>query len=134
MNPDIITALQTGNITNIDFDLTPDAEFYALITLRHMMGRCRAFYCFRADDTRDEGEDCCSEEAFSNICSTIAEILTNNDTNVSSVTHKLAITTDTDSTFKIENTLSGKALRKLIAVLTDHITDYAFLNAFQRIV
>lgn len=134
MSTDIITALQAGDITNIDFDLTPDAEFYALITLRHMMGRCRAFYCFRADDTRDEGEDGCSEEAFSNICSTIAEILTNNDTNVSSIAHKLAITTGTNSIIQTENTLSDKALRKIITLLTDHITDYAFLNAFQRIV
>lgn len=134
MNHDIITALQADNIVNIDFDLTPETDFYALITLRHMIGRCRAFYCFRADDTRDEGEDCCSEEAFSNICSTIAEILTNKNTNVSSVAHKLVISTNTNATFKIENSLSGNDLRKIIAEFTNHISDYAFLNAFQHIV
>ena len=136
MNTEILKTLDSDDIISIDFDLIPETDFYALTTIRREQGRCRVFYCFRDDDTRDEGEDRCTDDDFKSIYTSLVSILADNDngTEPSSVTHKLVITSSNRNTLTIENTLSGNILREVISLLADHITDFGFLQAFRAYV
>ena len=90
----LIESLSAAEITSIDFDLTIDRDCYAQTTIMHASPRCKAYYCFKNDDTREDGEDRCSAEAFANICTTIADLLKNSNADTTPrLKYELTITT-----------------------------------------
>lgn len=140
----LFKSLSTGDILSIDFDMTIDNECYAQTSILNATPRCKAFYCFRNDDTREDGEERLSQDTFCLICSSIAELLGSNrkDTDVRlkyeltfTTAQKLKFTfksqTETTHSSKENNTLSANTLKAIINLLTDNIDEYSFLTAFR---
>ena len=135
--------LISSEIQSIDFDLSIDNACFAQTSTIKGTYRCKAFYCFRNDDTREDGEDRCSTEAFATICDTLIKSLKSNVCECNTkVNYELTITTinkqklsfksqvlmpdaDTDTTH-----LSPKTLKSIIEILYNHIPEYTFLQVF----
>ncbi len=140
----LIKSLTSGEILSIDFDLTIDNDCYAQTSILRGTPRCKAFYCFRNDDTREDGEDRIPQESFNLICSSIAELLSNNTKDTEArLKYNLTITSSEKHRFifKSQNRithlseedcfLSVKTLKTIINLLTEHIAEYSFLTAFR---
>lgn len=123
-------ALLTGKISTIDFDLILSRDTFAQTTIAKASPRCKVFYCFKNDDTREDGEDRCSVDTFNEICTTLAELLQNNNSdNAPALKYELAITTDDNHKHTIKP-LSTTSLKAIINLLSHHIDEFTFLPAF----
>lgn len=147
----LLESLSTGEIKSIDFDLSIDKDCYAQTSIMHTTPRCKAFYCFRNDDTREDGEDRLSQESFHIICESLGKSLKsdNNQDSAPRLKYELTITA-TDKrkfTFKPQSgaahpmeqeiapsaaSLSANTLKAIINILTDHIAEYAILTPFHH--
>lgn len=137
----LIKSLTTADILSIDFDLAIDNDCYAQTSILRGTPRCKAFYCFRNDDTREDGEDRLSQDSFASICCSIAQLLSDNDS--ASETHlkyEITITTDDKHKYSFKSlqatkqgseSLPANTLKAIINLLTDHIAEFSFLVAFQ---
>lgn len=143
----LIDTLVAGNIASIDFDLKIDSDCYAQTTIIQASPRCKAYYCFKNDDTREDGEDRCSQDAFDTISKTLATLLSNNDNGSVGLKYNMVIT-DCDKhkhVFRNDGTsfnadcdqaeeafsLSALTLKGIINVLAEQITEFGFLPAFR---
>lgn len=147
----LLESLTTGEIKSIDFDLMIDKDCYAQTSIMHATPRCKAFYCFRNDDTREDGEDRLSQESFHIICESLVKLLKgdNNQYPAPRLKYELTITATDKSkfTFKPQSgathqveqeiapsatSLSATTLKAIINILTDHIAEYSILTPFHH--
>lgn len=123
--------INAGDIVSIDFDLALNHDTYAQTTIRKHEPRCKVFYCFKNEDTREDGEDRCTHDTFTEICSQIAETLTTCKECHSGTEYNLVITLSDKRTFTFKNSgLSPETLSAVISTLSQHIDEFTFLPAF----
>lgn len=121
------------NIQSIDFDITLNRDIYAQATIEKAYPRCKAYYCFKNNDTREDSEDHCTHETFTCICNTIGELLSTTDNNKTTPAIKCRIVLHMLDKSKLafnESDISTSTMKTLINYLTDKIDEYSFLSAF----
>lgn len=127
--------IQADSISAIDFDLAIDRECFAQTTIQCASPRCKVFYCFKNDDTREDGEDRCSEETFSTICNELVEDLHRESVeNAIFPAIKCSIVLhlkDKSQVSFTEKSISAPSLKKFINLLSEKIDEFAFLTAFK---
>lgn len=126
--------MPADNITSIDFDITIDSDCYAQTTIVSASPRCKVYYCFKNDDTREDGENRCTQEDFAEICNAFSKYLANNSTEEKRPAIKCDITLNRNSndmrTYS-EKDFSAETLKKLINLLSKKIDEFSFLTAFK---
>ena len=126
--------LQASQIISIDFDIILDRNYYAQATLQSASPRCKVYYCFKNKDTREDGEDRCSQEIFVEICNVFAELLSESLYEVKRPNIKCSIVLNMNGNPKHsfnEKNISADTLKKLINLLSDKIDEFSFLTAFK---
>lgn len=129
-------ALLTGEISSIDFDLEIDHGRYAQTTILKASPRCKVYYCFKNDDTREDGEDRCSIDTFNEICHSLAKVLSENTLQGTPLLKYSLIITTTDKTkYSFNNDgLSSHTIKAIINILSNQIDEYTFLVAFTHFI
>lgn len=129
-------ALLTGDISSIDFDLEIDCDRYAQTTILKASPRCKVYYCFKNDDTREDGEDRCSIDTYNEICHSLAKVLSENTLQgTPSLKYSLIITTTDNTKYSFNNDgLSSHTIKAIINILSNHIDEYTFLAAFTHFI
>lgn len=132
----LTNTLSTDIIESIDFDLEIDSNRFAQTTILKSISRCKVFYCFKNDDTREDGEDRCTHDSFSEICSALISILSDNDLNrdnKASLKYNLEITTTEKDKHIFNNQgLTPQQIKAIINLLACHIDEFTFLPAFNH--
>ena len=126
--------LQANQISSIDFDIILDRNCYAQTTLQSASPRCKVYYCFKNEDTREDGEDRCPQETFAEICNVFAELLSESSSEAKRPSTKCSIALNMNGnsmhSFNEKN-ISADTLKKLINLLSDKIDEFSFLTAFK---
>lgn len=119
----------------IDFDLKVDNDTFVQTTIANVASRYKVFYCFKNGDTREDGEDRCSADAFLNIATQVINALDNTTSEPTRITYYIKLTSHTNSTLLFNNRdASPEAIKKIIDALNEHIDELSFLSAFKRVV
>ena len=122
-------------IKTIDFDLKIDNDTFVQTTITNVASRYKVFYCFKNGDTREDGEDRCNEDTFASLTKQIAEAITNTTNEPTNITYYIKLTSHNNSSLLFNNRdASPDTLKKIIDVLTSHIDELSFFNAFKRFV
>ena len=127
--------IQADSISAIDFDLAIDRDCFAQTTIQWASPRCKVFYCFKNDDTREDGEDRCSEETFATICNELAENL-HQELAENSVFPAIKCSIvlhlkDKSQVSFTEKSITAPTLKKFINLLSEKIDEFTFLTAFK---
>ena len=69
--------MKAEDIKTIDFDLKIDNDTFVQTTITNVASRYKVFYCFKNGDTREDGEDRCTEDTFASITKMIADAIDN---------------------------------------------------------
>ncbi len=130
----LIESLTAGYIKSIDFDLAIGSDTYAQTTILRHDPRCRVYYCFKNEDTREDGEDRCGNDTYIEICRSLAEIISSNDAQDEiNIIYSLTMTTADNQKHVFNNSnaeLSADNLKRIISTLAHHIDEFTFLPAF----
>lgn len=127
--------MKAKDIKTIDFDLKVDHDTFVQTTITNVASRYKVFYCFKNGDTREDGEDRCTADAFNNIATQIADALNNTTNEPVRITYYIKLTSHTNSTLLFNNRdASPEALKRIIDALSEHIDELSFLSAFKRVV
>ena len=129
-------ALLSSEISSIDFDLEIDRDRYAQTTIMKAAPRCKVYYCFKNDDTREDGEDRCTTDTFAEICTSLADVLSNETSQgTPSLKYSLIITATDKTKYSFNNErLSPHTIKAIITLLSNHIDEYTFLTAFTHFI
>lgn len=127
--------IQADSISTIDFDLAIDRDCFAQTTIQWASPRCKVFYCFKNDDTREDGEDRCSEETFATISNELAENL-HQELAENSVFPAIKCSIvlhlkDKSQVSFTEKSITAPTLKKFINLLSEKIDEFTFLTAFK---
>lgn len=128
--------LLSGEIESIDFDLEIDCNRFAQTTILKSSPRCKVYYCFKNDDTREDGEDRCSIETHNEICSSLATLLSDSiNVGNTNVKYSLVITSTHKTKHSFNNQgLSPQVIKAIVNLLTNHIDEFTFLTAFTHFI
>ncbi len=127
--------MNAEDIRTIDFDLKIDNDTFVQTTITNVANRYKVFYCFKDGDTREDGEDRCSAEAFNAIASQVDDALSSAKAEQVSIHYYIKVTSHTHSSMLFNNRdASPETIKKIIDALTSHIDELSFLNAFKRFV
>lgn len=119
----------------IDFDLKIDNDTYVQTSIMNVSQRYKIFYCFKNGDTREDGEDRCSQETFLSIGQQIIDSLNEVEAAPTNITYYIKISSHSNSVMLYNNRdASPEAIKEIIEALTSHIDELSFLNAFKRFV
>lgn len=129
-------ALLTGEISSIDFDLEIDRDRYTQTTILKAPPRCKVYYCFKNDDTREDGEDRCSIDTFNEICHSLAKVLSENTLQgAPALKYSLIITTTDKTKYSFNNEgVASHTIKAIINILSNQIDEYTFLAAFTHFI
>lgn len=130
---DSIIGFNANDITSIDFDIALNQHCFAQTTLQVATPRCKVYYCFKNDDTREDGEDRCPQSTYAEICECFIKYLTTSasHSNRPAITCNIALYTSTEKRSFNENDISTETLKKLINLLSEKIDEFTFLSAFK---
>lgn len=125
--------ITTSEISSIDFDISIDSNCYAQTTIMRASPRCKVYYCFKNDDTREDGEDRCTQDTFTEICDIFIEYLGKpaTDNNSPAIKCNINLITNNGKHSFGENDISADTLKKFINLLSEKIDEFAFLVAFK---
>lgn len=128
--------LLSGEIESIDFDLEIDCNRFVQTTILKSSPRCKVYYCFKNDDTREDGEDRCSIETHNEICSSLATLLSDSiDVGNTNVKYSLVITSTHKTKHSFNNQgLSPQVIKAIVNLLANHIDEFTFLTAFTHFI
>lgn len=127
--------MKAEDIKTIDFDLKIDNDTFVQTTITNVASRYKVFYCFKNGDTREDGEDRCTEDTFASITKMIADAIDNTTSEPVSISYYIKLTSHTNSSLLFNNRdASPQAIKKIIDALTEHIDELSFLNAFKRFI
>ena len=119
----------------IDFDLKIDSDTFVQTSIINVSQRYKVFYCFKNGDTREDGEDRCSQEAFISVGQQILDALNETQSAPVNISYYIKITSLSNSSKTYNNRdASPETIKKIIDALTNHINELSFLNAFKRLV
>lgn len=119
-------------IKSIDFDLKIDNDTFVQTSIICVGARYKVFYCFKNGDTREDGEDRCSQETFATVAQQVIDALTEPSA-TTNITYYIRLTSHSNSITTYNNRdASPTAIKKIIDALTEHINEFAILTPFRR--
>ena len=120
------------NIESVDFDIAINDDIFAQTTILRAFPRCKVYYCFKNDDTREDGEARCTQDAFDDMCRNfIANIKQHEINNPTALKCTTVVRLKDNSEITVKGSeISAEYLNNIINNLADNIDEFMLLTAF----